>query len=54
LLLEAEYALTEGENTVQQVWSKRDAADKLTSFSGRLYGKQQQPAQDKCVWDDRD
>ena len=54
VLLAAEYALAVGENTVQQAWSERDLADKLTSLSGWLYGKQQQPAWDKCVWDDRD
>ena len=54
MLLAAEYALAVGENTVQQAWSERDLADKLTSLSGHLYGKQQQPVWDKCVWDDRD
>ena len=44
VLLAAEYALAVGENTVQQAWSERDLADKLTSLSGWLYGKQQQPA----------
>ncbi len=54
VLLAAEYALAVGENTVQQAWGERDLADNLTSLSGRLYGKQQQPPWDKCVWDDRD
>jgi len=54
VLLAAEYALAVGENTVQQAASEGDLADNLTSLSGRLYGKQQQPPWDKCVWDDRD
>jgi Tfp pilus assembly protein PilX len=54
VLLAAEYALAVGENTVQQAWSEGALADKLTSLSGRLYGKQQQPAWDKCLWDERD
>jgi hypothetical protein len=54
VLLAAEYALAVGENTVQQAWSERALADKLTSLPGHLYGKQQQPIWDKCVWDDRD
>jgi Tfp pilus assembly protein PilX len=54
VLLAAEYALAVGENTVQQAWSEGDLADNLASLSGRLYGKQQQPAWDQCVWDDRD
>jgi len=54
VLLTAEYALAVGENTAQQAWSERDLADQLTSRSGRLYGRQQQPAWDSCVWDDRD
>ena len=54
VLLAAEYALAVGENTVQQAWSEGDLADKLTRLSGRLYGKQQQPAWASCVWDDRD
>jgi Tfp pilus assembly protein PilX len=53
-LLAAEYALAVGENTVQQAWSESDLADKLTRLSGRLYGKQQQPAWDTCLWDERD
>ena len=54
VLLAAEYALAVGENTVQQAWRESDLAAKLTSLSGRLYSKQQQPGWDKCVWDDRD
>ena len=54
VLLAAEYALAVGENTVQQAGGESDLAAKLTSLAGRLYGKQQQPDWDKCVWDDRD
>jgi len=54
VLLAAEYALAVGENTVQQAWSESALVDRLTSLSGHLYGKQQQPAWDKCLWDERD
>jgi hypothetical protein len=54
VLLAAEYALAVGESTVQQALGEIDLANKLTGRSGRLYGKQQQPAWDSCVWDDRD
>jgi hypothetical protein len=52
--LAAEYALALGESTVEQALNEQDLAAKLTHFSGRLYDKKQQPAWNKCFWDDRD